>query len=91
MIKSNPQAYAYAAYMAKQGQAIPENEQARHAGNMEGIYKDKATTLFGDGINPNIYSIGIEMEPLTFDGDFSPETYSSAVNLASSLCNKINR
>ena len=69
-------------------QAIPENEQARHAGNNEGIYKNKATELFGDGINPNVYSLGIEMEPLTSNGDFSPETYSSAVNLASSLCNK---
>lgn len=71
-------------------QAIPDDEQARHAGSNDGIYKDIANNLFGDGINPNIYSIGIEMEPINDIGEFSNETYSSAVELTILLCTKFD-
>ena len=67
-------------------QAIPTDEQARHAGNSEGEYKEKATQLFGDGINPNIYSIGIEMEPLNGKGEFSQKTIDASVELTAALC-----
>ena len=67
-------------------QAIPTDEQARHAGNLEGEYKEKATQLFGEGINPNIYSIGIEIEPLNSKGEFSKESIDSSVELTADLC-----
>ncbi len=71
-------------------QAIPTNERARHAGNPEGEYKEKATELFGEGINPNAYSIGIEIEPIDSDGNFSQESIDSAIYLTSSLCKEFS-
>ena len=71
-------------------QAMPEEERARHAGNVDGVYKQKATELFGDGINPNAYSIGIEMEPINSDGQFSEETINATVSLTADLCERYN-
>ena len=67
-------------------QAIPTDERARHAGNTSGEYREKATELFGEGINPNAYSIGIEMEPIDANGKFNQATIDSAIQLTSDLC-----
>ena len=71
-------------------QAMPEEERARHAGSSDGKYQPKATELFGDGINPNAYSIGIEMEPINWAGEFSEETFNATVLLTSELCERYN-
>ncbi len=71
-------------------ESIPKNERARHAGNAQGNYTEKATSLFGEGINPNAYSIGIELEPINVAGEFSSETRQSAVELTADLCKEFN-
>ena len=69
--------------------AIPENEYARHAGTLNvKNYTDIATKLFGKEINPNYYSLGIEMVNIDSAGTFTKETIESAVFLAAKLLKK---
>jgi len=70
-------------------QSIPNTERARHGGIATGVYKDKATSLFGEGINPNAYSIGIELEPINSAGEFAESTRKSAVDLTADLCKEL--
>jgi N-acetylmuramoyl-L-alanine amidase len=68
-------------------QCIPDNEVAYNCGSrMYSRYKQKK---FGN-VNPNNYTIGIELCHLDWEGSFSDETFDAAVELCANLCNKYN-
>lgn len=61
-------------------QCIPEFEVAYHCGSSHG-YADLKDKVFGEGANPNRFTIGVELTHLDWEGSFSPETMTSASRL----------
>lgn len=82
--------------------AIPDNEKAYHVGSSTvdpasgKVYTDLAREIFGDyaknplTMSPNRCSIGIEMCHTDWNGEMTPETIESTVELAAFLCKKFN-
>ncbi len=76
-------------------QMIPDDEVAYHAGGW--TYTQKAESLFGaDGVSnkplygstPNFYTIGIEVNHIDDEGQFSRDTLESTIKLTAKLCNE---
>jgi N-acetylmuramoyl-L-alanine amidase len=103
--KSGTNGYGSAHYIIQDDsiiQCIPINERAFHCGtsNIDPqsglIYTDYARERFGiyaiDHINksPNSLTIGIELHPEDWEGNFSNSTLNSAIELTSSLLTTFN-
>ena len=81
-------------------QAIPDNEIAYHCGTDKEdpasgqIYTNYARKKFGhyavdwQTTSPNFCTIGIELCPTDYDGNFTEKTINAAVELCAYLCNK---
>ena len=79
---------------------IPESEEAYHVGSSQidpasgRIYTDWARAKFGEyaanptTLSPNAVTLGVEMEPIDTDGNFTPETLASARDLAVDICKR---
>lgn len=76
---------------------IPDDEVAYHVGAW--AYSFEAVAMFGKeatsnesrlGTTPNFYTIGIELNHVNDDGQFSAETWESAVMLTAKLCREYN-
>lgn len=93
--------YGSAHYIVGQGgevvQCIPDDEIAYHCGSSRKdpvsgkIYTDWARQKFGEYYtsgcsSPNFCTLGIELCPLSADGEFSPATIDSAAELCAHLC-----
>jgi RHS repeat-associated protein len=71
-------------------QAIPANERAYHAGTSPSypVYTDLADSMFKDdrGItNPNQFTLGIEVNPINSNGNYTEKSYRSSVDLTAKL------
>lgn len=69
---------------------VEEKSAAWHAGQVT-VNKDKAPTLLQDnwGINPNLITLGIEMEDKgNRNHKYTPEQYSAAVILVADICQR---
>lgn len=79
---------------------IPDNEVAYHCGSSRidpasgKVYTDYARAKFGkyaaDNYSPNYCTLGIELCPIDWDGNFSSKTIASAVELCVNLCQRFN-
>ena len=93
---NNPQAKVSAHYcISETGDTVltvEEKAAAWHAGQVT-VNKDKAPTLLKDnwGINPNLITIGIEMEDKNNrNHKYSDAQYSAAVILVADICKRYN-
>ncbi len=81
---------------------IPENEMAYHVGSSQSdpksgnIYTDIARDSFGkyasnpSTLSPNQVTIGIELCPIDFEGNFNVATIESAIELCVIICKRFN-
>ena len=81
-------------------QAIPDNEIAYHCGSSQKdpasgqIYTNYARKKFGhyavhfQTTSPNFCTIGVELCPIDWEGNFTEKTVKSAVELCAYLCKK---
>lgn len=102
--KDGKQGYGSAHYIIGQTgdvlRCIPENEVAYHCGSSQAdpasgkIYTDLAREKLGkyasfpDKLSPNIVTIGIELCPTDYAGNFSTATLREAVELCRSICHR---
>jgi len=91
---SNPVARVSAHYnISKEGEicmTVEERDTAWHAGNVT-IDKEEAPEFIRDnwGINPNLISIGIEMEDeKNWEYRYTKEQYLAAIELVADICNR---
>lgn len=80
---------------------IPESEIAFHVGSDQPdpgsgrIYTDWARAKFGehatnpDTMSPNAVTLGIEMEPVDSDGNFTDATLAAAEELSADICRRL--
>lgn len=78
--------------------AVPEDEVAYHCGSSEKdpasgkVYTDEARFRFGkyasEKNSPNNCTIGIELCPKDWDGNFTNATIDAAVELCADICNR---
>ncbi len=66
---------------------LPWDEIGYHVGSSKG-YTELAHRLFTEkgAINPNLQCVGIELCHTNWEGEFTDETWKSAVKLAAQLC-----
>ena len=90
----NPIARVSAHYcISKEGEVslcVEEDDTAWHAGNVT-VDKEMAPGFIKDnwGVNPNLISIGIEMEDeRNFEHKYTKEQYLSALELVADICNR---
>lgn len=74
---------------------LPWDEIGYHVGSDKGysdlaghIFPPKATTPQS---SPNLYTMGIELCTVNWEGEFTPETVKSCVKLVAKLCRDYNR
>ena len=70
-------------------QMIPDNEKAYHAGGTGSLtdFAKKEYTTPNGTVAPNLYTIGVEVNPEKKDGSYSKKAFNSSAKLAAKILN----